>query len=121
MAASEVFTRACLRLERGQPREALRGFTEAGTRFEALHRPRDGALATSYSVEASADLEDRAGALENAAVAARFFEAAGCARDTLEAVGRLRALLESEGLDVKAIRAAVRRLCRENGGWLPIP
>jgi len=119
LAASEVFTRACLRLEQGRAPEALRSFVEAREGFEELHRARPAALVTSYSVEASALLGDRAGALVNTATAVRFFEAAGCTRDTLEALGKLRALLDSEALDVKAIRAAVRRLCRANGGWLP--
>jgi len=121
LMASEAFTRACLRLEQGRAPEALRCFVEAREGFEELHRARPAALVTSYSVEASARLGDRAGALENAATALRFFEAAGCARDTLEALGKLRTLLESDQVDVKAVSVLVRRLCRENGGWLPEP
>lgn len=121
LAASEVFDHACLKLGSGRGREALRDFSESKARFEKLHRPRPAALAVSYSVEANAHLGDRVGAIENAAAALRFFEAAGCTRDTLEALGKLRALLESAEVDVKAVTALVRRLCRANGGWLPEP
>lgn len=121
LAASEVFTRACLKLGAGRAREALRGFSEGKDCFERLHRPRDAALAGSYSVEASIHLGDRVAGIENAAAAVRFFEAAGSSRDTLEALGKLRTLLESGEIDVKAVAVLVRQLCRDNGGWLPEP
>jgi len=120
-AAAEVFTRACLMLGAGRSGQALRGFAEAKGRFEQLHRPRPAALAVAYSVEANTQLGDRTGAIESAATALRFFEAAGCTRDTLEALGKLRALLEPAEVDLKAVTALVRRLCRKHGGWLPEP
>lgn len=77
------------------------------------------ALAASYSVEAYARLGNRWGASENAAAALSFFQAAGCREDTLDALGKLQALLETEVVDVMAVTAGARTLARNNGGWLP--
>jgi AraC-like DNA-binding protein/tetratricopeptide (TPR) repeat protein len=119
LAATEVFTRACLELLRGRAREALSLFAEAKVRFERLHRQRAAALAASYSVEAYAHLNDYNGALENTTAALRFFQAARCPQDTLDALGKLRALLTAKLIDVAAVAASVRSLARRHGGWLP--
>jgi AraC-like DNA-binding protein len=118
LAATESFTRACLKLGRGRPQESLVFFFEARRSFEGLHRFRDVALAASYSVEAHVRLRDRNRAIESAETALKFFQAAGCVGDSLKELGKLRALLEAQKLDVKAIAARVRRLAKGHGGWL---
>lgn len=118
-AAAEVFARACLKLGRGRLREAVRLFADAKERFEQLHRPLDVALAASYSVEAYARLGERAEAIEKAAVALSFFEAAGCGQDSIDELGKLQALLAEEEIDVEAVTLHVRRLAGRHGGWLP--
>jgi hypothetical protein len=119
LAATEVLHRACLELLRGRAREAVRFFADAKERFARLHRPLGAALAASYSVEAHARIGDRAQAIESAAAALHFLQAAGCTQDVLEAAARLRALLEKAQIDVMAVTGGARRLARRHGGWLP--
>ncbi len=90
-------------------------------RFERLHRPRDVALAASYSVEAFARRGERAEAIEKAAVALRFFEAAGCGKDAVAELRKLQDLLATDAVDAEAVTLHVRRLAGRHGGWLPEP
>ncbi len=120
LAANEVFTRGCLSLIQGYPEDSLRFFTEASRRFDDLGQPRDAALAVTHSVEASYDLGRSAEAIEACASALRFFEAAGCPLDTLEAVANLQVLVR-EKADARSVAASARKLARRHGGWLPDP
>jgi hypothetical protein len=119
LAAAELLGRACLKLGRRRPRESLSLFASAKAGFESLHRPRPAALAASYAVEAYAQLGDHTAASLSAAAALQFFKAAGCRQDTLEALVKLQDLLKQEVIDLTAVIATVRRIGRENGGWLP--
>jgi len=115
--ASELFTRACFLLQKGQPREALRFFEDSMERLESLHRFEDAALAASYSVEALVRVGQRSEAIQRAAVALRYFQACGGDQKTLAALGQLRRLLDSA--DIGEVAACVRALARRHGGWLP--
>ncbi len=120
VVASEINTRGCIAQVEKRPREAVGLFAEAQRRFEALDQLCDAALAASHSVEGYYSLGEEAEAITCSEAAARFFEAAGCPLDTLEAVGRLQALLRS-GASSRAVSVGVRRLARRHGGWLPDP
>lgn len=119
LAATEMFTRACLELLRGRFRESLSHFADVKERFERIHRPLYVAVAASYCIEACARLGDRRGAYENAVAAITSFQAAGCRQDTLDALGKVQALLKAEAVDVLAVAVGARTLARQNGGWLP--
>jgi hypothetical protein len=93
---------------------------EAQRGNELLKKYRDAALAASQSVEGYYSLGEHTQALRCCVSAARFFEAAGCPLDTLEAVRRLEALVRSRA-EIRAVAAAARRLARRHGGWLPDP
>lgn len=121
LAAIEVSTSGCLALLKGRLQMSASLFLEARERFAKLDIPRAAALAASYSVEVHARLGQRSMAIETAMAALSFFQAAGCSRDTLDVLGKLRALLEAEAVDVNAVATKVRGLTRQHGGWLPEP
>jgi tetratricopeptide (TPR) repeat protein/AraC-like DNA-binding protein len=120
VAASEAFTRGCIAQADRQSREAVGLWAEAQRRFEELGQFEDAALAAAQSVEGYYDLGEKAEAITRSQISARFFEKAGCSLDTLQAVGRLQALLQSE-TDSKVVTGSVRRLAGRHGGWLPVP
>lgn len=120
LAANETFTRGCLAQLKEEPRKAVTFLAEAQRGNELLKKYRDAALAASQSVEGYYSLGEHAQAVRCCVSAARFFEAAGCPLDTLEAVRRLEALVRSRA-EIRAVAAAARRLARRHGGWLPDP
>ncbi len=120
IAAAAFYTRGCICLGLRRPREAVRSFATAKDIFEQIHRPLDVALTASYSIEGFVVLKDYAAARTNANTALEFFDAAGCPQDSLEAIVRVQALLETERVDASMVAARVRQLAKRHGGWLPV-
>jgi tetratricopeptide (TPR) repeat protein len=116
LAATERVIRACLMLRRGHYRESLRLFAGAKALFKKLNRPLDVALIAACCVEAHTHLKDYGQAIENADTALRFFQAAGCLQETLEAVSRLRRLLQRQVIDTARVVTTVRRLAKSHAG-----